>query len=112
MLDTIESLFSGLSNHAILRSELRRLFRWLKDRGLTTVITAERGEHSLTRYGLEEYVADCVIILDQRIREQISTRRLVVQKYRGSAHGTNEYPFLIGERGLSVLPITSLQLDH
>ncbi len=112
VLDTVEALFSGLPNHAILRAELRRLFRWLKDRGLTAVITGERGEQSLTRYGLEEYVADCVIILDQRIDEQISTRRLRVLKYRGTAHGTNEYPFLIGERGFSVLPITSLRLDH
>ena len=112
VLDTVEALFAGLSNHAILRAELRRLFRWLKDRGMTAVITGERGEHSLTRYGLEEYVADCVIVLDQRVREQIATRRLRVLKYRGSAHGTNEYPFLIGTRGLSVLPITSLQLDH
>jgi circadian clock protein KaiC len=112
VLDTVEALFSGLPNHAILRAELRRLFRWLKDHGLTAVITGERGEQSLTRYGLEEYVADCVIILDQRVHEQISTRRLRVLKYRGAAHGTNEYPFLIGERGLSVLPITSLRLDH
>lgn len=112
VLDTVEALFSGLPNHAILRAELRRLFRWLKDRGLTAVITGERGEITLTRYGLEEYVADCVIILDQRVDEQISTRRLRVLKYRGSAHGTNEYPFLIGERGFSVLPITSLQLNH
>ena len=112
VLDTVEALFSGLPNHAILRAELRRLFRWLKDRGLTALITGERGEITLTRYGLEEYVADCVIILDQRIDEQISTRRLRVLKYRGSAHGTNEYPFLIGERGFSVLPITSLQLNH
>ena len=112
VLDTVEALFSGLPNHAVLRAELRRLFRWLKDRGLTAVITGERGEQSLTRYGLEEYVADCVIILDQRIDEQISTRRLRVLKYRGTAHGTNEYPFLIGERGFSVLPITSLRLDH
>jgi len=112
VLDTIEALFSGLPNHAILRAELRRLFRWLKDHGLTAVITGERGEHSLTRYGLEEYVADCVIVLDHRIQEQISTRRLRVLKYRGSAHGTNEYPFLIGESGISVLPITSLRLDH
>ena len=112
VLDTVEALFAGLPNHAILRAELRRLFRWLKDQGLTAVITGERGEQSLTRYGLEEYVADCVIILDQRIHEQISTRRLRVLKYRGSAHGTNEYPFLIGERGISVLPITSLRLDH
>jgi len=112
VLDTIEALFAGLPNHAILRSELRRLFRWMKDRGMTAVITGERGEHSLTRFGLEEYVADCVIVLDQRVQEQISTRRLRVLKYRGSVHGTNEYPFLIGARGLSVLPITSLQLDH
>jgi circadian clock protein KaiC len=112
VLDTVEALFSGLPNHAILRAELRRLFRWLKDQGLTAVITGERGEQSLTRYGLEEYVADCVIILDQRMHEQIATRRLRVLKYRGSPHGTNEYPFLIGARGFSVLPITSLRLDH
>lgn len=112
VLDTIEALFSGLSNQAILRAELRRLFHWLKRRGLTAVITGERGEQTLTRYGLEEYVADCVILLDHRVREQISTRRLRVVKYRGSAHGTNEYPFLITEHGLSVLPITSLRLDH
>jgi len=113
VLDTIEALFAGLPNHAILRAELRRLFRWLKDRGMTAVITGERGEgDAITRYGLEEYVADCVITLDHRVHEQISTRRLRVLKYRGSAHGTNEYPFLIGERGLSVLPITSLRLDH
>ena len=112
VLDTLEALFAGLPNHAVLRAELRRLFRWLKDRGMTAVITAERGENSLTRYGLEEYVADCVILLDHRIVNQVSTRRLRVVKYRGSAHGTNEYPFLIGERGLSVLPITSLRLDH
>ena len=112
VLDTIEALFAGLPNHAIVRSELRRLFRWLKDRGMTAVITGEKGEATITRYGLEEYVADCVIILDQRIAEQICTRRLRVVKYRGTAHGTNEYPFLIGEHGFSVLPITSLQLDH
>ena len=113
VLDTIEALFAGLPNHAILRAELRRLFRWLKGRGMTAIITGERGEGNLmTRYGLEEYVADCVITLDQRVAEQISTRRLRVVKYRGTAHGTNEYPFLIGERGLSVLPVTSLQLDH
>ncbi|MDD5322583.1 MAG: circadian clock protein KaiC, partial [Methylococcales bacterium] len=112
VLDTVEALFAGLMNHAILRAELRRLFRWLKDRGMTAIITGEKGEATLTRFGLEEYVADCVITLDQRITEQISTRLLRVLKYRGSAHGTNEYPFLIGERGFSVLPITSLQLDH
>jgi circadian clock protein KaiC len=112
VLDTIEALFAGIPNHAILRSELRRLFRWLKERGVTAVITGERGEETLTRYGLEEYVADCVILLDHRIVDQVSTRRLRVVKYRGSSHGTNEYPFLIGARGLSVLPITSLRLDH
>jgi circadian clock protein KaiC len=112
VLDTLESLFSGLPNHAILRAELRRLFRFLKDRGVTAIITGERGEATLTRYGLEEYVADCVITLDHRVTEQISTRRLRVVKYRGTAHGTNEYPFIIGARGFSVLPITSLQLDH
>ncbi len=113
VLDTLESLFAGLPNHAILRAELRRLFRWLKDRGMTAIITGERGDgNAITRHGLEEYVADCVIVLDHRIEEQLSTRRLRVLKYRGSSHGTNEYPFLIGERGLSVLPITSLRLDH
>jgi len=113
VLDTIEALFAGLPNHAILRAELRRLFRWLKERGMTAIITGEKGEgNAITRYGLEEYVADCVITLDHRVTEQISTRRLRVLKYRGSAHGTNEYPFLIGEHGFSVLPITSLQLDH
>lgn len=112
VLDTVEALFAGLPNHAVLRAELRRLFRWLKDRGMTAVITGEKGGSTLTRYGLEEYVADCVIVLDQRISDQICTRRLRVVKYRGTAHGTNEYPFLIGERGFSVPPITSLQLDH
>ena len=112
VLDTIEALFSGLPNHAVLRAELRRLFRWLKDRGVTAVITGERGEQSLTRYGLEEYVADCVILLDHRIVDQVSTRRLRVVKYRGTEHGTNEYPFLIASNGISVLPITSMRLDH
>ncbi len=112
VLDTIEALFSGLPNHAVLRAELRRLFRWLKDRGVTAVITGERGEQSLTRYGLEEYVADCVILLDHRLVDQVSTRHLRIVKYRGTEHGTNEYPFLIGARGISVLPITSMRLDH
>lgn len=113
VLDTIEALFAGIPNHAVLRAELRRLFRWLKDRGMTAIITGEKGDgNAITRYGLEEFVADCVIVLDQRIQEQISTRRLRVLKYRGTAHGTNEYPFLIGAHGFSVLPITSLQLDH
>jgi circadian clock protein KaiC len=112
VLDTLEALFSGLSDHAVLRAELRRLFRWLKDRGMTAVITAERGAEALTRYGLEEYVADCVLVLDHRVTDQISTRRLRIVKYRGSSHGTNEYPFLIGHHGFLVLPITSLRLDH
>jgi circadian clock protein KaiC len=112
VLDTIEALFAGLPNQAILRAELRRLFHWLKEKGVTAVITGERGEGTLTRYGLEEYVADCVILLDHRIVDQVSTRCLRIVKYRGSSHGTNEYPFLIGSRGLSVLPITSLRLDH
>ncbi|MCU0653199.1 MAG: circadian clock protein KaiC [Candidatus Pacebacteria bacterium] len=111
-LDTVESLFSGLANVAILRAELRRLFLWLKDRGMTAIITAERGEGSLTRQGLEEYVSDCVILLDHRVNEQISTRRLRIVKYRGSLHGTNEYPFLIDQEGISVLPVSSLKLDH
>ena len=112
VLDTIESLFAGLSNHSLLRSELRRLFRWLKDKGVTAIITGERGEGTLTRQGLEEYVSDCVILLDHRLAEQISTRRLRIIKYRGSTHGTNEYPFLIDENGISVMPVTSLGLDH
>jgi circadian clock protein KaiC len=112
VLDTIESLFAGLSNAGVLRAELRRLFAWLKERGITTVITGERGTDTLTRQGLEEYVSDCVILLDHRVSEQISTRRLRIVKYRGSSHGTNEYPFLIDQRGLAVLPVTSLQLIH
>ncbi|GAA4055340.1 circadian clock protein KaiC [Hymenobacter glaciei] len=112
VLDTIEALFSGFPNQAVLRSEIRRLFRWLKDKGVTTVITAERGDGTLTRQGLEEYVSDCVILLDNRVIDQITTRRLRIVKYRGSTHGTNEYPYLITEDGISVLPVTSLQLDH
>lgn len=111
VLDTIENLFSGLNNHGILRGELRRLFGWLKDKGVTAIITGEKGDGKLTRQGLEEYVSDCVILLDHRINHQISTRRLRIVKYRGSVHGTNEYPFLIDEDGISVLPVTSLQLD-
>ncbi len=112
VLDTIEVLFSALENQGILRAELQRLFRWLKDKGVTAVITAERGDGRITRFGLEEYVADCVIQLDHRVNEQVSTRRLRIVKYRGTFHGTNEYPFLIGKHGISVLPITSLGLDH
>ncbi len=112
VLDTIETLFSGLSNTSILRAELRRLFRWLKDKGMTTIVTGERGAGSLTREGLEEYVSDCVILLDHRVAEQVSTRRLRVVKYRGTEHGTNEYPFLISDRGLMVLPITSMKLRY
>jgi circadian clock protein KaiC len=112
VLDTIESLFAGLPNPSILRAELRRLFRWLKKKGMTAIITGERGDNALTRHGLEEYVSDCVILLDHRVSNQISTRRLRVVKYRGSTHGTNEFPFLIDERGIAVMPITSLGLQH
>lgn len=112
VLDTIESLYGGLSNEGILRAELRRLFRWLKEKGVTAIVTGERGEGTLTRHGLEEYVSDCVILLDNRVEGQITTRRLRVVKYRGSLHGTNEYPFLIDEKGISVLPITSIGLQH
>ena len=112
LLDTIEALFAALPNEGVLRAELRRLFRWLKERGVTAVITAERGGGALTRHGLEEYVSDCVILLDHRVIEQVSTRRLRVVKYRGTTHGTNEYPFLIDAGGISVLPVTSLGLNH
>jgi circadian clock protein KaiC len=112
VLDTIESLFSALPNEMILRSELRRLFRWTKDKGLTTIITGERGENTLTRHGLEEYVSDCVVDLSVRVKSDIATRRLRIIKYRGTLHGTNDYPFLIGSNGFSVLPITSIGLDY
>ncbi len=111
-LDGIEALFAALSNEGILRAELRRLFRWLKDQGVTAVITTEQGEKSLTRHGLEEYVSDCVLFLDHRVHNQVATRRLRIIKYRGSRHGTNEYPALIDEFGISVLPISSVSLDH
>jgi circadian clock protein KaiC len=112
VLDTVEAIFSGFGNTGLLRAEIRRLFRWLKDRGLTTVITAEKGEGTLTRYGLEEYVSDCVIFLDHRVTDQISTRRMRVVKYRGSSHIADEIPFLIDEQGFSVLPSTSMKLNH
>lgn len=112
VLDTIESLFSAFTNQAVLRAEIRRLFDWLKNKGMTTVITAERGDGTLTRQGLEEYVSDCVILLDHRVQNQVSTRRMRIVKYRGTAHGTNEYPFLIDRDGFSVLPVSSLGLDH
>jgi len=112
MFDTLEALFSSFSNETILRSEFRRLFRWLKERDLTAVITAEKGETTLTRYGLEEYVSDCVIALDHRVKDQISARRMRIVKYRGTKHGADEYPFLIDEQGMSILPLTSLQLEH
>ena len=111
VLDTIENLFAGLTNQAILRAELRRLFQWLKDKGVTAIVTGEKGQGTLTRHGLEEYVSDCVIFLDHRIVSQVSTRRLKIIKYRGSLHGTNEYPFLIDEEGITILPVTSLKLD-
>jgi circadian clock protein KaiC len=112
VLDTIEALFAGLSNTAILRSELRRLFRWLKERGVTTIITGERGVGTLTRQGLEEYVSDCVILLDNRVVDELATRRLRIVKYRGSSHGNNEYPFNVDETGISLLPLTSMGLTH
>lgn len=112
VLDTIETLLVALPNPGTVRAELRRLFRWLKDRGVTTVITGERGEQTLTRFGIEEYVSDCVVVLDHRVVDQTSTRRLRIMKYRGSTHGTNEYPFLIDSGGFSLLPVTSLGLDH
>jgi circadian clock protein KaiC len=112
VLDTIETLFSGFANAGVLRSELRRLFNWIKDRGLTAIVTAERGAAELTRHNLEEYISDCVILLDNRVQDQVATRRLRVVKYRGSAHGTNEYPFLIDADGISVLPVTSSGLDR
>ncbi|HEY6510663.1 MAG TPA: circadian clock protein KaiC [Burkholderiaceae bacterium] len=112
VLDTIEALFAGFDNEAVLRAELRRLFRWLKDKGVTAIVTGERGTVTLSRNGLEEYVSDCVILLDHRVDDQVSTRRLRIVKYRGSLHGTNEYPFLIDEQGISVMPITSVGLLH
>ena len=112
VLDSIEALFAGLTDARTLRAELRRMFDWLHDRGVTTIITGERGDGKITRNGLEEYVSDCVILLDQRVNEQIATRRLRIIKYRGSLHGTNEYPFLIDERGFLVLPITTIALDY
>ncbi len=111
-IDTLESIFGGFTNESLLRAEIRRLFRWLKDQHLTTVITAEKGEGALTRQGLEEYVSDCVLLLEHRVEEGISTRRMRIVKYRGSHHATNEYPFLIDETGISVLPSSSLTLDH
>jgi len=112
VLDTVEAIFSGFSNTGMLRAEIRRLFRWVKDRGLTTIVTAEKGDGTLTRYGLEEYVSDCVIFLDHRVTDQVSTRRLRVVKYRGSSHVPDEIPFLIDERGFSVLPSSSMKLNH
>jgi circadian clock protein KaiC len=112
VLDTVEALFAGFTDTGILRAELRRLFAWLKEKGVTAIVTGERGDGQLTRYGIEEYVSDCVILLDNRVEDQITTRRLRVVKYRGSAHGTNEYPFLIDDRGISVMPITSAGLGH
>ena len=112
VIDTLETVFGGMSNHGLLRSELKRLFNWLRDRGVTTIVTAERGDGVLTRHGLEEYVSDCVILLDHRVNDQISTRRLRVVKYRGSTHGSNEYPFLIDRDGLTVVPITASSLEH
>lgn len=112
VLDTIEGLFAGLPNQGVVRAEIRRLFRWLKEKGVTVIMTGERGDGTLTRYGLEEYVSDCVISLDHRVVDQVTTRRIRVVKYRGTTHGTNEYPFLIEKDGISIWPITSVQLEH
>ena len=112
VLDSIESLFAGIADTGILRLEIKRLFRWLKQRQVTTIITGEQGQNSFTRHGLEEFISDCIILLDNRVRQQVSTRRIRVVKYRGSNHGTNEYPFVIDKDGLSVIPITSTGLDH
>jgi circadian clock protein KaiC len=112
VLDTIEGLFAGLPNQGIVRSELRRLFHWLKQKGVTVIMTGERGDGTLTRYGLEEYVSDCVISLDNRVADQVTTRRIRVVKYRGTTHGTDEYPFLIEAEGISIWPITSVPLDY
>jgi circadian clock protein KaiC len=112
VLDSIEALFSGLTDSTTLRAELRRLFQWLEERGLTAIVTGEAGDHTLTRHGLEEYIADCVIALDHRVTDQLSTRRLRIVKYRGTSHGTDEYPFLIDREGISVVPLTSLALAH
>ena len=112
VLDTIEGLFGSLPNQAIVRAELRRLFRFLKEKGVTVVMTGERGDGTLTRFGLEEYVSDCVISLDHRVVDQVTTRRIRVVKYRGTTHGTNEYPFLIEADGISIWPITSVQVEH
>jgi circadian clock protein KaiC len=112
VLDTMETLFTGFSNEGLLRSEIRRLFQFLKSLGVTVLVTGERGEKTLTRFGLEEYIADCVVLLDHRVTDHVSTRSIRVVKYRGSTHGTNEYPFPIDDRGFSVLPITSVGLHH
>ncbi|MFZ0388815.1 MAG: circadian clock protein KaiC, partial [Calditrichia bacterium] len=112
VLDTLESLFSGFKNESILRAEIRKLFRWLREKEVTAVITAEKGDKTITRFGLEEYISDCVILLDNRMVEQVATRRLRIVKYRGSTHGTNEYPFLIGDGGITVVPVTSINLDY
>jgi len=112
VMDGIETLFAGLSDEAVLRSELRRLFAWLDDHNLTAIVTGERGDRTFTRHGLEEYIADCVILLDHRVTQEISTRRLRIVKYRGSSHGTDEYPFLIDDDGISLVPVTSLALAH
>lgn len=112
VLDTLEALFSGFSDLSLLRNELQRLFRWLKDKGVTTVITAERGAETLTRHGLEEYISDCVILLDHRIKDQLSTRRIRIIKFRGAVHGGDEYPFLIEKDGISIIPLTTLGIEQ
>ena len=113
VIDGIETLFSYFSREQIVRSELKRLFRWLKEKGVTAIVTCEAGSgQQITRRGIEEYISDCVIFLSQRVQDQISIRRLYIIKYRGSVHGSNEYPFLITEKGISVLPVTSIGLEY
>ena len=112
VLDSIESIFAGITNFGILRLEIKRLFRWLKEKQVTAIVTGEPVQETYTRHGLEQYISDCIILLDNRVSEQIAIRRIRVVKYRGSNHGTNEYPFVIDKYGLSVIPITWAGLDQ
>ena len=112
VIDSIESLFAGITDVGVLRLEIKRLFRWLKDKDVTAIVTGELGQHSYTRHGLEEYITDCIVLLDNRVNDEIAVRRVRIIKYRGSSHGTNEYPFVIDNNGLSVIPITSAGLDQ
>ena len=112
VLDSIESLFAGITDNGILRLEIKRLFGWLKEKQVTAIVTGEPGQDSYTHHGMEQYISDCIILLDNRVDEEVSVRRIRVVKYRGSNHGTNEYPFVIDDDGLSVIPITSAGLDQ